>query len=142
MKLIESILGNIELTGETGTWRISASSEIPEVGLELIRLKLSAPEAAALPQVRLLRGDVRDFPLAEAACDLIWHGAAPAVLGLPPGEMTSIVEDGTRRVLELAPEHVPVWAGLPFGHRGRNLPLPIGMTARMDAASGRLALEA
>ena len=60
------------------------------------------PEAAALPKVRLLRGDVRDFPFSEAACDLIWHGAAPAVLGLPPGEMTSIVEDGTRRVLELA----------------------------------------
>ncbi len=45
-----------------------------------------------------------------------------------------------RRVLELAPPGFPIWAGLPFGHQGQNMPLPIGMHCRMDAASGRLLL--
>lgn len=44
------------------------------------------------------------------------------------------------RVLELVPPGFPVWANLPFGHQGRNLPLPVGMVARMDSASGRLEL--
>ena len=53
MKLIESILGDIELTGETGSWQITASSEIPETGLELIHLKLSSQEAAVPPKIVL-----------------------------------------------------------------------------------------
>ena len=53
MNLIKSILGNIELSGKTGSWRISASSEIPEAGLELIQLNFSAPEAAAPPHIVL-----------------------------------------------------------------------------------------
>ena len=53
MNLIKSILGNIELTGETGSWQISASSETPEKGLELIHLDLSAPEAAVPPHIVL-----------------------------------------------------------------------------------------
>ena len=57
---------------------------------------------ADLPQVHLIRGEVRDFVFPECYFDLIWHGAAPAVTDLPPGEMRSIIEDGTRRVLELA----------------------------------------
>ena len=100
------------VTGGTGFFGRSlidllARGALPETEWVLLSrdpaaFRARCPEAAALPQVRLLRGDVRDFPLAEAACDLIWHGAAPAVLGLPPGEMASIIEDGTRRVLELA----------------------------------------
>ena len=53
MKLIESILGDIELVGETGSWQIAASSEIPETGLELIHLKLSSQEAAVPPKIVL-----------------------------------------------------------------------------------------
>lgn len=59
-----------------------------------------------------------------------------------PAANQRLAEQVWQRVLELAPEHVPVWANLPFGHRGRNLPLPIGMAARMDGESGRLALLA
>ena len=44
------------------------------------------------------------------------------------------------RVLELVPPGFPIWANLPFGHQGRNLPLPVGMEARMDSACGRLEL--
>lgn len=53
MELIKSILGNIELTGETGSWKISAVPETPEKGLELIHLDLSAPEAAVPPHIVL-----------------------------------------------------------------------------------------
>ena len=53
MELIKSILGNIELIGETGNWKISAVSEIPEPGLELIHLDFSAPKAEVPPHVTL-----------------------------------------------------------------------------------------
>ena len=53
MMIIKSILGNIKLTGETGLWQISASSEIPETGIELIHLRFSTSEAAILPQILL-----------------------------------------------------------------------------------------
>ena len=57
---------------------------------------------ADLPQVHLIRGDVRDFVFPECHFDLIWHGAAPAVTDLPPGEMRRngeinlVLTDGTR----------------------------------------------
>lgn len=53
MKLIRSILGDIELAGKPGVWRIAAEEETPEPGLQLIHLKLSAPEAAVPPHVTL-----------------------------------------------------------------------------------------
>lgn len=54
MHLIQSILGDIELTGETGNWRVAASGETPEPGLELIHLRFSAPEVAVPPHVKLI----------------------------------------------------------------------------------------
>lgn len=78
MKLIESILGDIELTGETGAWRISASSEIPEAGLELIRLKLSAPEAAALPNI------VLDFSTPQIDMHTRWYPQGRFNRNIPP----------------------------------------------------------
>lgn len=45
-----------------------------------------------------------------------------------------------QRVLELMPPGFPIWANVPFGHRGRNMPLPLGMPALMDSSSGRLTL--
>ncbi|MBI4815628.1 MAG: LD-carboxypeptidase [Deltaproteobacteria bacterium] len=36
---------------------------------------------------------------------------------------------------------VPVVFGLPFGHGSRNLPIPLGVTARLDADRGELVLE-
>ena len=51
-----------------------------------------------------------------------------------------LTEQVWERVLEVTPPDLPVWAGLPFGHRRRNLPLPVGMRVRMDADRGRLVL--
>ncbi|NLZ18539.1 MAG: LD-carboxypeptidase [Desulfobulbaceae bacterium] len=45
-----------------------------------------------------------------------------------------------QRVLELLPPGFPIWANVPFGHRGRNMPLPLGMPALMDSNSGTLTL--
>lgn len=45
-KSFPSILGNIELVGDTGVWQISADTEELEAGLQLIHLKLTAPEAS------------------------------------------------------------------------------------------------
>ncbi len=43
-----------------------------------------------------------------------------------------------QRVLELMPPGFPIWANLPVGHRGRNMPLPLGMQVTMDSSRGRL----
>ena len=53
MDRIKSILGDIGIEGETGIWRISVDSVIPENGLELILLKFTAPEAAEPPRICL-----------------------------------------------------------------------------------------
>lgn len=46
------------------------------------------------------------------------------------------------RVLELAGADYPIWADFPVGHGGRNLSLPLGVTAEMDSASGTLRFPA
>ena len=51
-----------------------------------------------------------------------------------------LTEQVWARVLEVTPPDLPVWANVPFGHCRRNLPLPVGMTVRMDAERGRLVL--
>jgi muramoyltetrapeptide carboxypeptidase len=42
------------------------------------------------------------------------------------------------RALELAGDGYPIWGNFPVGHGGRNLSLPLGVTAEMDSASGTL----
>ena len=60
------------------------------------------PEYAELCNVRFVAGDVRDFPFFEEKFDSIIHAATPAVTTLPPGEMRSIIIDGTEHVLSFA----------------------------------------
>ena len=60
------------------------------------------PELTGLSNVRFHAGDVRDFTFPEEKFDLVFHAATPAVTTLPPGEMRSIILDGTRRVLNFA----------------------------------------
>ena len=60
------------------------------------------PEFAELPNVRFVAGDVRDFAFPDGEFDTVIHGAAPAVTTLAPGEMRSIITEGTRRVLDFA----------------------------------------
>ena len=77
-----------------GEWTILSRS--PE------RFLANNPEFAELPGVCWVAGDVRDFPFPEERFDWVIHAATPAVTTLPPGEMRSIVVEGTRRVLEFA----------------------------------------
>jgi len=60
------------------------------------------PEFSGMDQVRWCRGDVRDFAFPEGRFDAVLHAAAPAVVTLPPGEMRSIILEGTGRVLAFA----------------------------------------
>ena len=78
MELIRSILGDIELEGETGVWRIDASSETPETGVELIRLHFSAPEEAAPPKVRL------KWSVPQLDMQSRWHPACRFDRNIPP----------------------------------------------------------
>jgi len=78
MNLIESILGPIELEGETGVWRIAASSETPEAGVELIHLQFSAPEAAPPPRVTL------KWSVPQLDMQSRWHPACGFDRNIPP----------------------------------------------------------
>ncbi len=60
------------------------------------------PELAGIAGVRFASGDVRDFTFPDEKFDLILHAATPAVTTLQPGEMRSIILEGTARVLDFA----------------------------------------
>ena len=60
------------------------------------------PEFAEIKNISFVQGDIRSFPFPEKKFDIVFHGAAPAVIGLPAGEMRSIILDGSKRVLEFA----------------------------------------
>lgn len=60
------------------------------------------PEYRTLSHVRYVSGDVRDFVFPAERFDFVIHAATPAVTDLPPGEMRSIILEGTARVLAFA----------------------------------------
>ena len=62
------------------------------------------PEFAALPNVRWVNGDVRNFDFKAAAgdYDAILHAATPASTQIGDAEMLSIIRDGTSHVVEFA----------------------------------------
>lgn len=60
------------------------------------------PEYAELPNVRFAAGDVRSFSFFDEKFDSIIHAATPAVTTLQPGEMRSVIIDGTKHVLDFA----------------------------------------
>ncbi|MCJ7833442.1 MAG: LD-carboxypeptidase, partial [Deltaproteobacteria bacterium] len=41
----------------------------------------------------------------------------------------------------LKDSNVPIWTGLPIGHGSRNIPLPVGATASIDAEQACLSVE-
>lgn len=51
---------------------------------------------------KFIAGDIRDFAFPRGRFDALIHAAAPAVTGLPPGEMRSIILDGAKRVAAYA----------------------------------------
>lgn len=80
---------------------------------------------------------------------LISSGRLGRLAGIITGSMARVTfggeedPDRLRRLLveRLGPLGVPVAAGLPFGHAGPNVPLPVGARASWDGESRTLALE-
>ncbi|MBQ9500898.1 MAG: NAD(P)-dependent oxidoreductase [Lentisphaeria bacterium] len=106
-------MSKIFLTGGTGFFGRSILSclrrGLLSEGTELVILSrrpekfLAAyPEFAGLPGVRHIAGDVRNFVFPDEEFDAVIHAATPAVTTLAPGEMRSIVVEGTRRTAEFA----------------------------------------
>ena len=54
------------------------------------------------PGISFVAGDVRDFAFPEGRFDAIFHAATSAVTTMSDDEMTSVILDGTRHVVEFA----------------------------------------
>ena len=78
MELLKSILGDVELAGDTGVWQITAGAEMPEPGLQLIHLKLAAPDAAVPPHVTL------KWSVPQLDMQSRWHPACGFDRNIPP----------------------------------------------------------
>ena len=60
------------------------------------------PDLANQKGVSFVAGDVRDFDFPEGPFDAIVHAATSAMTALPDDEMTSVIIDGTRHVVDFA----------------------------------------
>ena len=82
----------------------SAKSKYTILSREPAAFWAANPQFANLPFVSWVQGDVRDFDFANIAGDFdaIIHAATPAVTDLADDEMTSIIIDGTRHVIDFA----------------------------------------
>lgn len=86
-----------------------------------------------------------DRMLTHLSCCGLLDNLAGLILGeFDPGhddrlEMIRLNEQIRQRVLDLTGKsNYPIWGGFPLGHQARNTPLPIGMEAVMNSASGVL----
>ncbi|MBQ6140043.1 MAG: NAD(P)-dependent oxidoreductase [Kiritimatiellae bacterium] len=66
------------------------------------RFAVSFPRLATQPGVSFVAGDVRDFAFPEGRFDAILHAATSAVTTLADAEMTSVIMDGARHVVDFA----------------------------------------
>ena len=66
------------------------------------RFVTECPRLASQIGVSFVAGDVRDFVFPEGHFDAIIHAATSAVTTLSDEEMTSVIVDGSRRVVEFA----------------------------------------
>ena len=57
---------------------------------------------ATQPGISFVAGDVRDFAFPEGHFDAIFHAATNAITTMPDDEMTSVILDGTKHVVEFA----------------------------------------
>lgn len=63
------------------------------------------PMFANSPRITFVHGDIRDFPFPDGRYDYVIHAATEAGTKLEhenPAEMQSVIEDGTRRVLQFS----------------------------------------
>ena len=108
-----AVTRDIFLTGGTGFFgksilslvlrgKLSGGYRFTVLSRDPAAFKNRCPEFAELDNVRFISGDVRDFAFPDGEFDTVIHGAAPAVTTLAPGEMRSIILQGTQRVLDFA----------------------------------------
>ena len=64
--------------------------------------KVASPALANQPGISFVAGDVRDFAFPEGHFDAIFHAATSAVTTMSDDEMTSVILDGTKHVVEFA----------------------------------------
>lgn len=102
----------IFLTGGTGFFGKSildyfTRHPVPDMTVAVLarhteKFRRNFPELCILPGLSFLSGDVRDFPFPPDRFDYVIHAATPAVTTLVPGEMQSIIEEGTKQALRFA----------------------------------------
>jgi muramoyltetrapeptide carboxypeptidase len=116
--------------------------------LSLLAAALGTPWRARLDGALLAIEEVGEplYRVDRMLTHLRLSGSLAAVRGILIGSMSGTEAKALEpsRVAELAAElapGVPVAWGLPIGHGGRNLTLPLGAPARFDAAALRLRLE-
>lgn len=100
----------IFITGGTGFFGKSLLAEwqkAPEANYELLILSRDSkkflaqnPDFANLPFVSFLDGDLRDFTFPHGKFSALIHAASPAELHISDTEISSIIIDGTKRVLD------------------------------------------
>ena len=100
------------VTGGTGFFGKSILSRIKDrddydltiLSRDPAAFRAANPAFAALPFIHWVAGDVRDFDFAAVRGDFdaIIHAATPATTTLADDEMTSIIVEGTERVLAFA----------------------------------------
>ena len=66
--------------------------------------RMTYPALAALPGVSFIRGDVRDFS-ADGDYDTVIHAATSAVTTMHDAEMTLVIVEGVRHVIDFARMH-------------------------------------
>lgn len=66
------------------------------------RFAAVCPQLANQPGVSFVAGDVRDFEFPKGRFDAIIHAATSAVTTLSDDEMTSVIVEGTRRIVRFA----------------------------------------
>ena len=136
----------VDLGGAIGT----GEARGPLLGgcLSLLAASLGTPWRARLDGALLAFEDVGEplYRVDRMLTHLRLSGSLAAVRGVLIGSMSGTESAALEpvRVAELAAElapGTPVAWGLPIGHGGRNLTLPLGAPARLDAAALRLRLE-
>lgn len=150
------MIANILLTGGTGFFGKCILDNARRNGTQWKKLVVLArhpdefmhrfPGLAMQPGVSFLKGDVRDFRFPEEAFDVVIHAAAPARADVPDSEMSSIIVDGTRHVLEFAKQcgcrkFMFVSSGGVYGH-GFHEPISEDVTPNPVTSYGKAKLEA
>ena len=145
----------ILITGGTGFFGKSMFLHSPELKQNSLVILSRNPDqfTAEFPwvlankRIKILRGDVRDFEFPDADFDYIYHGAATSSRIIPDEEMSSVLVDGTRHVLDFAKRNrqlsklLYVSSGAVYG-RKYNIPVKEDFLCEPVDVYGRSKLEA